>query len=140
MLQAVIDRLVSQVSALRGVEGASEFSSAAERGITLTPWAYVIPITERAGPNQAATTVVLQTVIETFGVVLVWKDASDARGSKAAKQLETLRDSVRDAIQGWEPVTGYSPCEYEGARTVGFLHQAVWRLLTFKSEYEARNV
>ena len=140
MLQAVVDQLVAEVTALRGVEGAAEFAKAADQGAKQSPWAYVIPISEKAGPNQAATTAVLQTVVESFGVLLVWGAAGDATGASAAKQLESLRDNVRDAIQGWAPVSGYSPCEYEGARAIGFHKGAVWRLLTFKSDYEARSV
>lgn len=141
MLLAPIEaRLKDQVAALnRNVAGAVDFA-AAEGNLKSVPAAFVLPLIDKAGPNNLACGGIEQRVVERFGVALVVNNASDARGAAAHTALEPLRRAVIDALLGWPPGAEYDPCEYGGGRILKLNGMDLWWQLDFTTAYFERKV
>ena len=64
---------------------------------------YVMPISERATGNRRTTGKALQEVQVTIGVVTAVRALNDPTGERSKDRLEVVRQSVRDALFGWQP-------------------------------------
>ncbi len=126
MLAEIEDRLRDQVTELRHVAGAAEFA-ALDKGPprSLQPAAYVIALTDAAQASPTAIKVT-QHVTERFGVVLALGNFRDPHGATATKQLEAVREKVRDALLGWQPAADRDEIEYAGGRIIGIRDGVVW--------------
>jgi hypothetical protein len=105
MIAAIITRLSSAPgSPFRTVAGAAEYAALqAPPPAARCPAAYVIELTQEAGPNGLATSGVRQRLTETIGVVLIVASLRDARGEAAAQALQPVRDWAAMALIGWSP-------------------------------------
>ena len=117
----VIPRVRDLMPTLRAVGGAADLDAAMRPGARITPpMAYVMPLGERA-LAQGRTSVLRQTVICTFGVVLVIQALRDNEGREALQALASLRATLREVLLGWVPdaQTG-EPVTYLGGELVQF--------------------
>ena len=104
MIDAVIQRLASQISDLKKVEGAGAFAAIMEANAwpQQSPSAFVVPLSVRGGGVDAATNAYLQTVAETIAVVLILRP-NDRLAARGIEPVEGLRDDVIQALAGWRP-------------------------------------
>lgn len=125
-LAPIIARLSGQVSGLRKVEGVAALA-ALKSGVSVSPAAYVLPISEAAGENQIAVNAVSQRVRIRFGVILMVRNVRDPRGEEAHDAgLDDLRGQVTAALVGWEPDAAHDPCTYAGGRLLELADGAIW--------------
>ena len=92
------------------------------------PAAYVIPLDERAVPNN---TIGLnsQTHTATVGVVLIVRYAGDASGTKATLALGPLRQAVQNALVGWSPTALDDAMQFSSGSLAEFMEggAVAWR-------------
>lgn len=99
---AVADRISAQAGTLFAFIGlVATFAAMADLPRS-SPAAYVIPLSEDVGENQALSGSVQMHSL-TFGVLLIARHAGDASGARATLALQELRDAVHAAIVGWRP-------------------------------------
>lgn len=121
-LAPIITRLKDKCPALRQVLPA--LSGAVPQSY---PAAYVLPLTERVSETVVANT---PSVYEaSFGVEIMLRHASQAdSGGPAAVDLESVRESVLDALVGYNPGDGYAIVAHESGSLLSFsAGLAVWR-------------
>lgn len=100
-LDFVIERLRAQVPCLKAVGGAADLD-AALAGAVAVPAAFVVPVSDEAGPH-ALVGRYAETTQQVFGVMLAVANLRDARGAAALASLAPMRDAVRCALAGWVP-------------------------------------
>jgi len=138
-LQTIITQLSGGAHTLRKVEGSAELA-ALKSGITTAPRAYVVPLSEKAGPNLYETGAVQQRVEVRFGVVYLVRNMKDARGQKAHDMgLEVVRREGLDALVGWSPDVGIDVCTYAGGRLLNMKDQTVFWQDEFITSYFERH-
>lgn len=124
-------RLAAQsMPPLRFVGKAAEIEAAMKqgRGVPASPAAYVVPISDRAARNRAATVVTVQELTTVFGVVIAVRELADAAGGLAAETLDTVRKAVRADLVGWVPEDGDDPIEYQSGDLVALANGVTWWL------------
>mgnify|MGYP001559781156 CR=1 FL=1 len=122
--ELIITRVDGQVAAFKTVQGSADFGAAAA-GIMTPPAAFVLPLSDRPAANELTTQVSQRDVIR-FGVAIAVTNLRDPRGQKAATDLRTLRIAVMTALLGWQPASGYDPCEYGGGQLLQLNDQVLW--------------
>lgn len=138
MISAVITRLSSTIGpdgsgTLRTVAGLAEYSRLqAPPPEARQPAAYVIPLSEAAGPNMLAASVVRQRIAATCGVVLLVSSLRDARGQAAVDLLGPLLDAVRSTLVGFQPTDAHDPMEFRRGRLIDISEGA----LAWQDEFE----
>lgn len=122
-MAAVVTRLLDQCPDVRQVLSALSATVPASY-----PAAYVLPIAERAAPNEWEGTH-RQRVEARFGVeIMVNHVAQAASGGPAQDGLEDVREAVLAALVGWSPGDAFEPIDFAGGRLVAFqAGRAVWR-------------
>lgn len=102
LVDLVRDRLTDRVSALRTVGTAADMQALIRaNGLPqFTPAAHVVPVGLRGGSEDAMTGAYLQTVDETVGVVLTFRN-SDPEGARQMGCAMAVRDEVIAALAGW---------------------------------------
>ena len=108
LIASVIERLLAETT-LRQVQGALELAAAIRAQSVATPAAFVVPLTDQPGQDEAFTGQTLQRVRSRLSVVLVVDNKRDATGGAASDELERLRCAVRKALLGWAPPGFDSP-------------------------------
>ncbi len=95
--------------------GAAEWAGLTVEESPPLPAAYVVPLREDTSENQSAVSY-YQTVVNTFGVIVLVSNKSDVRGQGAVSTLDTLRSELFKALLSWqqEPKDEYSEIVYEG--------------------------
>ncbi len=134
MITEIQTRLTDGVSALKLVAGATEFAAASESNPPATPAAYVIRLRETGGP-RATFSRVEQRVPTEIGIVLVTRNASDAKGAAAGVDMEALRIAVRTALLGWAPIAA-DPLEFGAGGLLAFRDQYLWWQDSYRSTYD----
>jgi len=136
ILQPTQDRLKAQVPTLKLVDGAAAFSALKTNPPkSKQPAAYVLPIADAATPNAVATAV-RQTGTERIAVALALGNLKDSRGATASEQMEAIRVSVRGALVGWSPATGFEVYLYAGGRVIDMKGGVVWHQLEFTTQFQ----
>lgn len=82
------------------------------------PAAYVIELTDEAGPNGLAAGGTRQRLTERIAVVLIMDASRDARGAAAAAELRPLRQAVRRALAGWPPSEDHDALTFQAGRLI----------------------
>lgn len=138
-LDPIVDRLESQVSALKLVGSAANFANAALK-LAVFPAAFVLPATESAERNPFMDQAVEQTVSMQFGVAFAVRDLKTSDGSAAHDALEPVRSPVRDALLGWKPPDAEAGIEFVGGQLIEFENGVMWWVDTYRTEYMIRSV
>lgn len=121
----IVARLDAQVSSLKKVAGAVDLAAAQADIKNQTPAAWVIELADQAGENQLASQVSQHAAVR-FGVVFAVSNLRDARGEAALGDAKPLREAVMTALLGWQPGTGYDPCEYVGGALLALDTPILW--------------
>lgn len=95
------------------VAGAAEYEGLRNSSNLRVPAAYVVPMDESASANATQNSI-MQTLTESFMVVVVISNQADPRGQDAYNQLHALRKELWRAILGWVPDEDYEPIEFSG--------------------------
>ncbi|RMF15193.1 MAG: hypothetical protein D6757_05025 [Alphaproteobacteria bacterium] len=131
-LAPIVDRIRANAPALKHVGGGANLaalSSAPSR----TPAAFVVPVRESASANTSATMDVAQRITRRFGIIIVVRNASDARGEAALDGgLAAARAEVDAAIVGWAPEADAGLVTRASGRLLSFAAGALW----WQDEYE----
>lgn len=138
LVAAVTDRLKLQVADLQDrVEGAAELAALVQQNKLpqRTPAAFVLPLAQDGGPNDAATGGHRQRVLETVGVVVVVRHAGDATGRKQIAEFVPVLNAVRDSLAGWLPDASYDVFEFLRGRLVGLAGGAALQQLDFRTAW-----
>ena len=103
---------------LKGVDLLGELPGALDQ-MKGSPWAFVMPSQDRAGPDTMGTVEVRQRVVQQFAVLICFFGI----GNLAAAQLsniDTIRAAVRAQLVGWLPNPSDSgdPITYLGGKIV----------------------
>ena len=125
MIDQVIAQLRASVGALKQVDGAAQFMTAAQSNPHVTPAAFVIPLTEDPSRSEVAG-LVIQRVAITLGVILVVRNVSDKSGDAARQDMEALRDAVKASLLGWLPSAQYDPFERGRSTLLAFKDGHMW--------------
>jgi hypothetical protein len=140
-LDEIVDRLkATAMPPLRLVGKSADMPSAQgqSRGVVQSPSAYVVPIGDNAAPNRFATGAHIQEVAETFGVLLVVRDLSDAKGGAAAASFSTVKAAIRNSLVAWTPNNVDMPIELVDGRMVDVINGEVWWLERYRSTSQLR--
>ncbi|MCX7172437.1 MAG: hypothetical protein NT159_00540 [Proteobacteria bacterium] len=121
------------------VGGAAEFQKAAETNPPATPAAYVIELSEDAGPNLVPPDV-HQRVKANIGIVHVIRNVADAKGDAARKDMEALRGGTKGKLLGWSPATGYAAYERARSNLLVFRDAHMWWQDGYSTEFFDRSV
>ncbi|HMS05351.1 MAG TPA: hypothetical protein PKD73_06110 [Burkholderiaceae bacterium] len=97
----VIDRVRTQVIALRQVGGAADMDAALEAAPAV-PCAFVIPLGER-GQLIGSTQITRQSLHRAIGVVIGIANRRDAKGQASMQDLAPLRQALKVALIGFVP-------------------------------------
>jgi hypothetical protein len=124
--QPVIARIRDQVPALKRVAGAADFAAAAPDAKQL-PAAFVVALSDRAGPNRLAVQATEQLMDARFGVIVAAQNLRDPRGEQAAVELRALRAAVAGALLGWTPDgETLEPIEFAAGRMLQLDNLVLW--------------
>jgi hypothetical protein len=140
-LDEIVDRLKAvAMPPLRLVGKSADMPSAQgqSRGAVQSPSAYVLPIGDNATPNRFATGAHIQEVAETFGILIVVRDLSDAKGGAAASSFSAVKGAVRDALISWTPNNADMPIDLVDGRMVDVINGEVWWLERYRSTSQLR--
>ena len=125
---AVLQRLVAVCGPqFAFVGGLADFAALADMPRSV-PAAYVIPMDERAEPNEVYGASVQHHTL-TMGVVLIVRYAGDASGMRATLALADLREAVHTALVGWAPPGCNDYLQYQGGTLVELMEggAVAWR-------------
>lgn len=124
------------------VAGAADFAAAKEdlAKLKIKRAAYVIPLADKAKPNQLLFNGIEQPVTEMFGVIMAIENLRDVRGDAVNVELETKRKKVIGELLGFVPETGYEPTQYGGGRLLALDVSTTWWQLDFITGYTERKV
>lgn len=127
-------RLKAWPTEFRSIEGAASLTELTARGILPqhTPAAWVLPLGEEAGAQQAGTMVTRQRLTETVAVVVAVR-AADRLREAGRDQATVLRDQVRAALLGWVPGGPWTPMVFRRSRLSGLQGGAI----TYTAEYQS---
>jgi hypothetical protein len=140
-LDQIVVRLQAEASPpLRMVGKAGDIPVAQDqaRGAVQSPSAYVVPIGDTAEPNRLATGAHDQRITDTFGVLLVVRDLSDAKGGAAAQTFSAIKSAVRDALVAWTPSPADTPVELVDGKTIEMINGELWWLERYRSQFHLR--
>jgi len=120
-VQPIIDRLQTQVSALRQVSGAADFAAVTSLADFPAPCAYVLLACEQMDEppktghaERGRQMAQQQRAIVSFGVVVVARNYRAGRGAQVADELRTVLGQVRAAVMGYVPdCAGARPCRLQ---------------------------
>lgn len=119
-VQPVVDRLRSQVSALRLVGMAADYATVKSLRDFNPPSAYVLLAQEAFDSNPPGNGVrgqqvtVTQRGRVTLGVVVAARNYREQRGAQLGDEIRGLLDQVRSSLQGWVPdVPGARPLQLQ---------------------------
>lgn len=126
MMTETIARLVASAPTLKLVEGAAEYAALkANPPDSRRPAAFVVPLSEVAGPNVLVNAV-RQRVAAQLGVVFAVGSLRDPRGEQARLDLEAVRAEARTALLGWAPTASHDPFEFLRGDLVDLRDGVVW--------------
>lgn len=100
------------------------------------PYAYVVPMTDRAGPMRADD-VPYQRVESLFGVLIMVRAAADATGEASTARLFPLQTQLLALLHGWTPGENLLPLSLAGGEIVDFTTGALWWIERFATSYGA---
>ena len=110
----IVERLVTQLTALHFVGGAADYAAVKELRGFRTPSAYVIFAEENnTGKVPTSVGVCAQESEVEFGVVLALRNYREARGEQMHGDMRELVGQVRAALIGHKPA-------HKGARVIGW--------------------
>ncbi|MBL8659385.1 MAG: hypothetical protein JNM75_06475 [Rhodospirillales bacterium] len=122
----IIDRLKDQVAAFGArVAGTASLEGAAETDLAV-PHAFVLALGDHAEPDALLGTATVQTVTETFRVIVCVANTSDERGQTAADRIDDLRAQILAALIGFGADGRYSRIEYLGGDFVDLDRARLW--------------
>lgn len=128
------------VPPLKAVEGAVSFAALGDNPPKhRQPMAWVIPIGDSGGANRVATGVI-QRVTDRVGVVLALGNLADRRGAAASQTVETVKESVRTALAGWQPTADHTALIFRQGRALRLDNGVVWWLDEFEAAHFQRAV
>lgn len=134
MIDAVIQRLKDDCSALKSVNGAVDFANIVESQFNVPlherPAAFVVLLAEEAGGNELDTGGVAQIVKETIEIIICVGRGQEAGKAVAADAIKAVRDAVMDCLLAWSP-DGLGVFFYGGLGLLPFRPRAVWFRMIF---------
>lgn len=136
----IVNRLRSQVSALRLVDFALNFDALKAAGIPAMPAAFVLPSRIAARPNRLATGGFHQDTREQFQLYTFLKSVQKKLGADAHDEQNALATQIFDALLGWSPATGAGLIELERGGAVELRDGVLVYLYEFAVESQYRRV
>jgi hypothetical protein len=139
MLEAVQTRLRETVPELRHrVEGALSFVELVSKGtFPQGARALVVPTGKRGGKPTDATGMFCQSVVETFGVVLLL-NAQSATDRALIDKVDELITAVISTLAGWVPNGEQRPLQLTSGRTLSLADGRFVYELNFSIETQLR--
>ncbi len=132
----VVERLRTQVSALRRVEGVAEIESAMTATSGKSPSAYVAVVAEQGGPRRGASGCFIQSVDAVVAVVLCLRNYSaSAAGAAATVDLDQVLIPMRQALLNWRHPNAELVFEFGRGNLIDYVAGTVWWQDTFLTRY-----
>lgn len=128
----IVDRLKSEVSALKAVDGAQAFTALKDGAVKRSPSAFVLPGNERAGKSKLSTGGIRQTVSVNFIVVIGFQNSGNS-GERGVDAFEDVREACQNALLGWRSDGMAEAVTYGGTQVLGLDRKTgtAWFQLTF---------
>lgn len=104
-LDPIVARIKAQITGFKSVGTSADMDAALEGSVVPIPSAFVVPFSE-SGSRLELVGIAAQSITVRFGVILVVSNRRDATGGAALGDLTPLRQALRTAMVGWEPVAG----------------------------------
>lgn len=117
------------------VAGAAEFEVLPHSAKLLVPAAYVIPLDDSA-EAQASSNGYMQTIKDSFSVVVVLSNSNDERGQTSIHGITAVRKAVWKALLGWQPDVQHDRIEYEGGQLLSLDRARMYYQLEFSADTE----
>ncbi len=130
-LTPIVDRLKSQVSALKrvkfaiGIGAALEDAYSQQRGDL---WVYIMPLSERFATVKEGTGEIDPTDGQEktrqlgqvqFSALVIAKNVRDKRGKASTDELNVVLKPLRACLMGWAPPGCHTPIELQGGSNKG---------------------
>lgn len=133
MIDAVIDRLKASVPAFKLVGEANDFQAAAEKNPNIGPAVFVFSTGDSAEDSKVVGRV-RQKVTTTIAVVYAVKNVGNAQGAGNSALLDTLKQSARAALMGWQPDGTVDPLSFVSGNQLAFRQGWQWWMDSFKTQ------
>lgn len=137
--QLVVQRIKTQAGFIKRVSGAAEIAAASD-DLKQVPAAFVVPNSERPTGSSVGTSVVSQSNMVRFGVVMAVQNLRDPSGEKAQEDLLTVREAIMNALHGWQPSEDFDPIEFGGGRLLSLTDQVLWWQDDFLTSHFIRSI
>jgi len=138
-LNAIIDRIKTDVPELRLVGGSVEVAIAQENTRT-TPAAFIIPATETSGPNTLGANAVSQEVTATFTVVTAVANYRDATGLAGHDALQDIRTKMLKSLIGWVPPGAAVEITHNQGNMAYYNDSTLWWQDVYSTKFYRRKV
>lgn len=117
------------------VAGAAQFKILPESSGLSVPCAYVIPLDDNPGESRSQNGV-LQSLTDSFAVVVAISNVADERGQTGAANVHALRAALWSALLGWSPTERHGGVTYEGGSLVALDRARLWYQFEFGADME----
>lgn len=114
------------------IGGAAQFKVLPETAGLTVPCAYVIPLDDNPGEQQASNTL-RQDITDSFAVIVCLSNVADEKGQGSAKSVHQVRKLLWAALLGWPPSDEYDPIEYEGSQLLALDRARLWYQFEFSA-------
>lgn len=117
------------------VKTALDYQSVIERGAINQDCAFVVPMGETAKSDERTTGTFSQEFSYAFGVMVSVRAFNDYLGSNVNQRLESIVQSVRKSILGWEPTPDHNEIEFLEGQIITFGDGGAFWLESYQTDY-----
>ena len=125
MPHAAIIAKLKTVALLKTVGGSVDFAGI-EAAPKLLNAAYVLPSTDKSGPNALACGGVEQHSVLRFSVAICALNIKSPNGESSMGELKAVRTAIDNALLGWEPLAGYDVIVHDSGRLIKIGNGVLW--------------
>lgn len=134
--ESIIARL-DTVALLKTVGGSGDFAGI-ETAPKALPAAYVLPSSDKSGPNALASGGVEQLSSVRFSVAICVRNIKNPNGQSKQGELKSVRAAIDDVLLGWEPLTGYDLITHESGMVLKIGKGVLWWMDNYNTGYLRR--
>lgn len=137
-LSSIVSRIDALCPAFKVVGGAADLDAALTASAPAAPACYVVPLADTT-VQTVGTAFVLQTVEVEFGAIIVLRNTRSSAGSEGLADLDTLRQSLRDALLNHTPTGAVQPITFTHGALFDFKPGLMWWQDGYRTAHHIRS-
>jgi len=135
VIDAIIQQLTENCSALKSVEGAVDFAGLMDAQFAVSfekrPAAFVMFSGDRPGKNEGGTGPVVQAVSELATIAICLGDGTQRGKQAATDAIVTVRNAVLASLLGFVPEAMSGALVYGGTQMLAVKPRTIWFQMSF---------